>query len=102
MCHLIFFLPVAGIPFFWLLPLGYALLINGSLWLTSAFLYWLIKRAMDKPVNDGFQSLIGTEATVVSKQEHSAKYLIRAKSAGELWSAYSQDTLQPGELVNIV
>ena len=57
---------------------------------------------MRKPIQDGFQSLIGTEAEVVSKLEtgHSAKYLVH--SQGELWSAYSADTLQPGETVNIV
>ncbi len=57
---------------------------------------------MRKPIQDGFQSLIGTEAEVVSKSEtgRSAKYLIRAR--GELWSASSRDTLQPGEPVNIV
>ncbi len=55
-----------------------------------------------KPIQDGFQSLIGTEAEVVSELElgHSAKYLVRAQ--GELWSARSRDTLQPGEQVNIV
>jgi membrane protein implicated in regulation of membrane protease activity len=70
--------------------------------LISAFLYWLITKAMRKPLQDGFQSLIGTEAEVVSKStpDDSAKYLIRAR--GELWSAYSRDALQPGEPVNIV
>ncbi len=49
-------------------------------------------------MQDGFQSLIGTEVEVVSGRP--AKYLVR--SQGELWSAYSTDTFQPGELVNIV
>lgn len=57
---------------------------------------------MRKPLQDGFQSLIGTESEVVSRlaPDHSAQYLIR--SQGELWSAYSPDILQPGEPVNIV
>ncbi len=102
MCHLILLMPVLGLPLFWLLPLGYALPINIALWLISAFLYRLIHRAMMKPIQDGFQSLIGTEAEVVSKLEtiHSAKYLVRAK--GELWSANSADALEIGERVNIV
>ncbi len=102
MCHLILLMPLFGIPLFWLLPLGYALPTNIALWLISAFLYWLIRKAMMKPIQDGFQSLIGTEAEVVSKQAlgHSAKYLVRAK--GELWSAYSTDALDIGEWVNIV
>ena len=57
---------------------------------------------MRKPIQDGFQSLIGTEAEVVSKRAltHSARYLVRAR--GELWSAYSTDALDIGEQVNIV
>ncbi len=104
MCHLILLMPVLGLPLFWLLPLGYALPTNIALWLVSVFLYWLIRKAMRKPIQDGFQSLIGTEAEVVSKRAlaHSAKYLVRAKGEGELWSAYSRDTLQPGERVTIV
>jgi len=102
MCHLILLMPLFGLPLFWLLPLGYALPINVVIWLTSAFLYWLITRAMRRPLQDGFQSLIGTEAEVVSRlvPDHSAQYLVR--SQGELWSAYSTDTLQPGEQVSIV
>ena len=102
MCHLVLLMPVLGLPLFWLLPLGYALPINIALWLLSAFLYRLIRKAMMKPIRDGFQSLIGTEAEVVSKRAltHSARYLVRAR--GELWSAYSTDALDIGEQVNIV
>ncbi len=59
---------------------------------------------MRKPIQDGFQSLIGTEAEVVSKGTpgHSALYLVRARGEGELWSAYSTDALDIGEWVNIV
>ncbi len=102
MCHLILLMPVLGLPLFWLLPLGYALPINFVIWLISAFLYWLIRKAMRRPIQDGFQSLIGTEAEVVSKQAltHSARYLVRAQV--ELWSTYSADVLEIGEQVNIV
>ncbi len=101
-CHAVFLLPFVGLPLFWLLPLGYALPINIAVWLASPFLYWIITKAMRKPLQDGFQSLIGTEAEVVSKSEtgRSAKYLVRAK--GELWSAYSTDVLDTREWVNIV
>jgi len=57
---------------------------------------------MRKPLQVGFQSLIGTKAEVVSRlaPDQSAKYLVR--SHGELWSAYSTDILEIGEQVNIV
>ena len=103
-CHAVLLLPLLGLPLFWLLPLGYALPINIAAWLATPFLYRVIRRAMRKPIQDGFQSLIGTEAEVVSKSEtvRSAKYLVRAKGEGELWSANSSDALEIGEQVNIV
>ena len=102
MCHLVLLMPILGLPLFWLLPLGYALPTNIALWLIAAFLYWLIRKAMRKPIQDGFRSLIGTEAEVVSRRAptYSAKYLVRAQ--GGLWSAYSADALELGEQVNIV
>jgi membrane protein implicated in regulation of membrane protease activity len=101
-CHAVLLLPLVGLPLFWLLPLGYALPINIATWLATPFLYRVIRRAMIRPVEDGFQSLTGTEAEVVSRlaPQHSAQYLVRSR--GELWSAYSTDTFQPGEPVNIV
>jgi membrane protein implicated in regulation of membrane protease activity len=104
MCHLILLLPLIGVSIFWLLPLGYSLPSYLFIVVLSVFLYWLITKAMRKPIQDGFQSLIGTEAEIVSKQEsgHSAQYLVRSQGEGELWSAYSSDTLKPGDQVNIV
>ncbi len=103
-CHAVLLLPFAGLPLFWLLPLGYALPINGGIWLATPFLYRVMRKAMRKPIQDGFQSLIGTEAEVVSRSEtgRSAKYFVRAKGEGELWNAYSTDALDIGEWVNIV
>ena len=103
-CHAVFLLPFVGLPLFWLLPLAYALPINFVLWLATPFLYRMIRSTMRKPVQDGFQSLVGAQAEVVSKSEtaRSARYLVRAQGEGELWSAYSRDALLPGEMVNIV
>ncbi len=103
-CHAILLLPLMGLPLFWLLPLGYALPINFVVWLASPFLYRLIRRAMRKPPADGFRSLVGTQAEVVSKSEtgRSAKYMVRVQGEGELWTAHSTDVLGIGEWVNIV
>ena len=103
-CHAVLLLPLVGLPLFWLLPLGYALPINIATWLATPFLYRVIRRAMIRPVKDGFQSLVGTTAAVASKSEtiRSARYLVRVQGEGELWSAYSTDALDIGERVNIV
>ncbi len=104
MCHLVLLMPVLGLSVFWLIPLNFAIPSYIVIVLISAFIYWLITRAMREPIQDGFQSLIGTEAEVVSKGAlgHSARYLVRAQGEGELWSAYSTDVLNIGEWVNIV
>jgi len=102
MCHLILLMPLLGLPILWLTPLSFTIPIYVAIVLLSGFLYWLITKAMRKPIQDGFQSLIGTEAELVSgrARDKPAQYLVR--SQGELWSAYSADTLRSGERVNIV
>ncbi len=100
-CHAVFVLPFVGIPLFWLLPLEYALPINFVIWIASFFLYRAMRGAMKKPPADGFRSLVGTEAEVVSKSspEDPPKYLVRAQC--ELWTARCDDVLELGEMVNI-
>lgn len=101
-CHAVFVLPFVGLPLFWLLPLEYALPINIAAWLATPFLYRAIRGAMRRPPADGFRSLVGGQAEVVSKTEtgRSARYLVRVH--GELWSAQSAEDLDIGEQVNIV
>ena len=101
MCHLILLMPIAGLLVFRFLPLGSALASYAIITLISALLYWLLIKAMKQPLKDGFQSLVGTRAEVVARlaSGDSAQYLVR--SHGELWSAYSRDTFQPGEPINI-
>ena len=100
MCHLVFLIPLAGILLFWLLPLGYALPINILLWIVSGLLGYKVIRAMVLSPKDGFKSLIGTEAMVVSMVNRSyGQYLVKA--GHELWTARSTETLRPGERVAV-
>ncbi len=101
MCHLVFFIPLLGIPLFWLLPLRYSLSINVLLWIFTGILAYKIVRAMMMPPKDGFKSLIGTTAEVVSVVSPGSftQYLVRAE--GELWSARCRAALPPGATVNI-
>lgn len=100
MCHLIFLVPLVGIPLFWLLPLGYALPINILLWIFSGLLGYKVIKAMMMPPQDGFKSLIGTEVLVVSAKSQSyGQYLVKA--GHELWTARSAETLRPGERVKV-
>ncbi|MBI2868365.1 MAG: hypothetical protein HYX96_00875 [Chloroflexi bacterium] len=98
MCHLIFAVPVAGIPLFWLLPLEYSLSINLLLWVVAGLAGCKIVQAMARPARDGFKSLIGAEAMVVGGGEF-RRYLVKA--GHELWTAESADDLLPGEKVTV-
>ncbi len=100
MCHLVLLIPLAGIPLFWLLPLGYALPINILLWIVSGLLGYKVIRAMMLSPKDGFKSLIGSEAMVVSMVNQSyGQYMVKA--GHELWTARSTETLRPGERVEV-
>lgn len=101
MCHLILLLPVLSLALFWLLPLSYAVPGYVATALISGVVYLVVIRAMRQPVHDGFHSLVGAEAEVVSRltENAMAQYLVR--KGGELWSAYAGDDFQPGERVNV-
>lgn len=101
MCHLILLIPLAGLPLFWLLPLGSALALNILLWWVSVIVFYYVVKAMRLPPQDGFRSLIGTNAEVASVAAPGsyAQYLVRAE--GELWSARCRAPLRPGDTVSI-
>ncbi len=101
MCHLLLFMPVIGLPLFWLVPLNFAIPIYIAIVLVSGLLYWLIMRSMRSIPVSGAESLLGSEAEVVSRSSagHIAQYLVR--SQGELWSARSAYSLQAGETVRV-
>ncbi len=101
MCHLVLLMPVIVLPIFWLMPPAYAVPIYAVIAFLSGLVYWLITRAMRKPVATGAESMIGTRAEVISASnlQGYSKYLVRA--GGEIWTASSVDSLQPGELVTV-
>ena len=101
MCHLVLLMPVIALPVFWLMPLNLAAPLYAVIALVSGLLYWLITRSMMKPIATGAESLVGTSAEVVSRlsPNNTTKYMVRA--GGELWTARSDNSLQPGERVNI-
>ena len=100
MCHLIFLVPLAGVPLFWLIPLEYALPVNALLWIVFSLLGYKVVKAMMMSPKDGFRSLIGTEATVVSAESQGyGQYLVKA--GHELWTAHCSETLRLGERVKI-
>lgn len=102
MCHLVIAMPILAIPIFWLMPPVFSVPIYVVIVIVSGLLYWQITRSMKKPVTTGAESLLNTKAEVVSKssQPGNTKYLVRTE--GEIWSASSSVSLQPGETVCVV
>ena len=101
MCHLVLLMPVIALPVFWLMPLNLAAPLYAVIALVSGLLYWLITRSMMKPIATGAESLVGVSAEVVSRlsPNNYSKYLVRA--GRELWTAHSDNSLQPGDKVNV-
>jgi membrane protein implicated in regulation of membrane protease activity len=94
-------MPGIALPIFWIVPLNTALPIYVVIALTSGVLYWLIASSMRKTPRIGVESLVSTDAEVISKINpgHRAQYLVR--SQGELWSARCPNVLEIGEIVRI-
>jgi membrane protein implicated in regulation of membrane protease activity len=101
MCHLIFLVPLAGIPLFWILPWEYALLINVLLWIIFGSLGYKIIKAMMLPADDGMQSLVGSQVEIISRDNlgNYRQYLV--KTGGELWTARSSENLVPGDKASV-
>lgn len=98
---LLMLLPLIALPIFWLLPLVWALPIYLFFCLISAAMMRIMMKTMKLPPASGTEYLVGREAKVVSKSSsgYGASYQVRLH--GELWSAQSDDNLQPGEKVII-
>lgn len=101
MCHVMLLMPVLALPLFWALPLAAAGPLYAAITVASGLLYWRIVTSHRRRPQSGAESLIGTEARVVSRlpEPGPAQYLVRSR--GELWSATSPDTLKPGDQVCI-
>lgn len=96
------FLPVLALPVFWILPPVLAIPIYLFCLVYSGLMHWGMWSAMKQPAKTGIESLIGREATVLSASTAygALHYLVRIE--GEIWSATSNDSLEPGEDVVVL
>jgi membrane protein implicated in regulation of membrane protease activity len=83
MCHLILLMPVFALPVFWLFPFSTALPIYLIISGISAFLYFLIFKAMMMKPRVGKEAMLGQTADVIKDiaPEGKIKYL------SEIWTA---------------
>ena len=83
---------------FLFLPFDQALLLYTFLLLFCAVLYWLIWKAMRRPVSSGIEGMIGGVGRVIQIGEKAAKIFYK----GEIWDAMSTDPLSVGDSIEIV
>jgi membrane protein implicated in regulation of membrane protease activity len=65
MCHLIFFLPIFGLPVFWFFPFKTALILYLTICAISLFLYYKIFQAMRAKIRNGQAAMLGQTGVVL-------------------------------------
>jgi membrane-bound serine protease (ClpP class) len=90
-------MPLLGLGLFYVLPLGWALPLYGSVLLLSGALYLLIYRAHSQPVACGKESMVGRQAEVVESFQGQG----RIRYQNVLWKARCPERLVSGERVTI-
>lgn len=98
MCHLILMLPLLGLVVFWVWPLSVAVPVYTVIVFVSLAIYYLILRAMHRPVITGREGIIQGTGWVIEVRKHQVRVRVR----NELWNAESSDKLRPGDQVKIV
>jgi membrane-bound ClpP family serine protease len=83
MCHLIFFLPIFGLPIFWFFPFNIALPVYLFIVGMSMLIYYKIYQAMRARVHNGLEAMLGKTGVVLKNIDPEGKI----KYATEIWHA---------------
>ena len=86
MCHLIFFLPIFGLPVFWIFPFNIALSVYLFIVGVSMLLYYKIYQAMRAKVLNGMEAMLGKTGVVLKNIDPEGKI----KYATEIWNAVTE------------
>ena len=78
MCHLIFFLPVFGLPVFWIFPFKTALVIYLIICAVSLLLYYKVFQALHRRVCTGRKAMLGKTAVVIRNIDPEGKIQVSA------------------------
>ena len=90
-------MPFVSLAVFWFLPFEEAMAIYLAILAVCAFLYWLIWKAIRRPVATGVEGMIGGVGQVIQIGRKTAKIFYK----GELWDAESADPITVGDSVEI-
>lgn len=97
MCHLLLVMPFVSLVVFLFLPFEEALAVYLMILAVCAVLYWLIWKAIRRPVTTGVEGMIGGTCKVLENGSKRAKVFYK----GEIWDAVSSDQLSVGDSVEI-
>lgn len=98
MCHIIFVLPFASLLLFLFLPFEQAMLLYALVLLICGLLYWLIWKAMRRPVTTGVEGMMGAVGQVIDNGKRTHKVFVK----GEIWDAICDEALSVGESVEVI
>jgi membrane protein implicated in regulation of membrane protease activity len=83
MCHLIFFMPVFGLPVFWFFPFKTALILYLVICTISLLLYYKVFQALHSKVCTGKEAMLGKTGVVIKDINPEGKI----QYATEIWCA---------------
>ena len=86
MCHLIFFLPIFGLPVFWFFPFNIALPVYLFISGISMLIYYKIYQAMHARAHNGLEAMLGKTGVVLKNIDPEGKI----KYATEIWHAVAE------------
>ena len=86
MCHLIFFLPIFGLPVFWIFPFSIALPVYILIVGISMLLYYKIFQAMRAKLRNGQAAMLGKTGVVLQNIDPEGKI----RYASEIWNAVTE------------
>ena len=98
MCHIVLLFPLLALPIFWLAPLSIALPVYGAIFIVSIVIYIFTIRAMRLPVVTGPEALPHQVGTVLDQ----GPYQYRVQLHNEIWRARSEESLQPGDSIEVI
>jgi len=86
MCHLVFFLPIFGLPVFWIFPFSIALPVYILIVGISMLLYYKIFQAMRAKLRNGQAAMLGKTGVVLQNIDPEGKI----RYASEIWNAVTE------------
>ena len=97
MCHILFLMPVLGLPLFWILDFDIALPLYLGILALSGVVLFLTMQSIKKPPSSGVEGMYGDIAEVVEALHPHGKVCYH----NHLWYARAREPIDVGESVRI-